>query len=430
MAAGMNQSVLDAKGTTAGQSPDATPAAVSLLTGEKRDSGREVRQRTVLFGGLMRSASFLVAAVFISATPAVAQQPCGGVERWAVKMAADPNSQINLQPISISIHDLAQIQKGAAIPEDDSVRLPSERKVYVVDGFLVTFKHEAGKKGDSDYHLVITDETFKFAQGPNNPGSTHSVIAEIVDPDCVTGRNNTVSTPTVFGNELTTARAALEAQFPDRETGSGWNDVNKIPVRITGVGFFDRPHGQTGRATNGIELHPVLSIEFTPAAGGPPPSPAPLAAPFSNPGFEDGKDQWNASDDVITDDPREPARNGTFKAWLGGYGERHTDNVCRQITIPASATSASMSFFLHIGTEERTTTGALDTLKVEIRKPSNALLQTLATFSNLQAKRGFQLHTYDLTAFKGQTVKFCLRAREDAGSVTSFVTDDFSFVVK
>jgi xanthomonalisin len=89
-----------------------------------------------------------------------------------------------------------------------------------------------------------------------------------------------------------------------------------------------------------------------------------------------------------------------------------------------------MSFFLHIGTEELKRTAALDTLKVEIRKPSNALLETLATFSNLQARRGFQLHTYDLTPFKGQTVKFCLRAREDAGSVTSFVADDFSFAVK
>jgi hypothetical protein len=368
--------------------------------------------------------------VFISATPAAAQHPCGGVERWAVKMAADPNSQINRQPISISIHDLAEIQKGAPIPKDDSVRLPSERNVYVVDGFLVTFKHEAGKKGDSDYHLVVTDQTFKYARGPKNPGSKNSVIAEIVDPDCVMGRDNTVSTPTIFANEMAAAKAALEAQFPDRETGTGWNDAEKIPVRVTGVGFFDRPHGQTGRASNGIELHPVLSIEFTPGAGGPTPSPAPLVAPFSNPGFEEGKDQWSASDGVITDDPRERGHSGTFKAWLGGYGERHTDNLCRQITIPSSATSASMSFFLHIGTEELTTTGALDTLKVEIRKPSNALLQTLATFSNLQAKRGFQLHTYDLTAFTGQTVKFCLRATEDAGSVTSFVTDDFSFAVK
>jgi hypothetical protein len=29
---------------------------------------------------------------------------------------------------------------------------------------------------------------------------------------------------------------------------------------ITGVGFFDGIHGQTGIAPNGIELHPVLSF--------------------------------------------------------------------------------------------------------------------------------------------------------------------------
>jgi hypothetical protein len=31
---------------------------------------------------------------------------------------------------------------------------------------------------------------------------------------------------------------------------------------MTGVGFFDRIHGQTGVAPNGIELHPVLDIQF------------------------------------------------------------------------------------------------------------------------------------------------------------------------
>jgi len=34
-------------------------------------------------------------------------------------------------------------------------------------------------------------------------------------------------------------------------------------VRITGVGFFDKVHGQMGVAqSNGIELHPVLKIEL------------------------------------------------------------------------------------------------------------------------------------------------------------------------
>jgi hypothetical protein len=32
---------------------------------------------------------------------------------------------------------------------------------------------------------------------------------------------------------------------------------------ITGVGFFDFPHGQTGHAPNDIELHPVLKFTGT-----------------------------------------------------------------------------------------------------------------------------------------------------------------------
>jgi hypothetical protein len=37
----------------------------------------------------------------------------------------------------------------------------------------------------------------------------------------------------------------------------------KVPVTITGVAFFDKLHGQTGVAPNGIELHPVLSITIS-----------------------------------------------------------------------------------------------------------------------------------------------------------------------
>jgi hypothetical protein len=39
--------------------------------------------------------------------------------------------------------------------------------------------------------------------------------------------------------------------------------VPQTPVTITGVGFFDRVHNQTGVALkNGIELHPILAVEF------------------------------------------------------------------------------------------------------------------------------------------------------------------------
>ncbi len=37
-----------------------------------------------------------------------------------------------------------------------------------------------------------------------------------------------------------------------------------VRVTVTGVGFFDPPGHGTGSASNGIELHPVLKIEFDP----------------------------------------------------------------------------------------------------------------------------------------------------------------------
>src|SRR6059036_1361944 len=45
----------------------------------------------------------------------------------------------------------------------------------------------------------------------------------------------------------------------------------KSALTVTGVGFFDFLHGQTGVAPNGIELHPVLG--FALVSGGPAPPP-------------------------------------------------------------------------------------------------------------------------------------------------------------
>jgi hypothetical protein len=39
--------------------------------------------------------------------------------------------------------------------------------------------------------------------------------------------------------------------------------IDPTPAIVTGVGFFDYDHGQTGNAPNILELHPVLKIEFT-----------------------------------------------------------------------------------------------------------------------------------------------------------------------
>jgi hypothetical protein len=111
------------------------------------------------------------------------------------------------------------------------------------------------------------------------------------------------------------------------------------------------------------------------------------------------------------------------------YGETHTDRLSQSVTIPSSATAASLVFFLHITTEEQTTTKAFDKLTVQVRR-SNGQVTVLDTFSNLQKGSGYSLKSYNLTPFRGQTVQIQLVAVEDNGSMTSFMADDFAVLIE
>jgi uncharacterized membrane protein len=150
-----------------------------------------------------------------------------------------------------------------------------------------------------------------------------------------------------------------------------------------------------------------------------------------NPGFESGAANWTATPAVIAQNgPSEPAHTGTFDAWMDGYGTTHTDSILQQVTIPSTITTATLSFWLHIDTAETTTTLQNDVLKVQIRNSSGTVLATLATFSNLNAATGYQQQSYDVSAYKGQTIQVFLTATENASLQTSFVADDFALNVQ
>jgi hypothetical protein len=83
------------------------------------------------------------------------------------------------------------------------------------------------------------------------------MIAEIPDPPCVGSGSPLLSS-------ITKARNEFNAKFTPT---SSFRTAN-VPVTVTGVGFFDFLHGQTGVAPNGIELHAVLDIQFGGGTGG------------------------------------------------------------------------------------------------------------------------------------------------------------------
>jgi subtilase family serine protease len=167
-------------------------------------------------------------------------------------------------------------------------------------------------------------------------------------------------------------------------------------------------------------------VSATPAAGGP------VRQLLLNPGFENGLTNpiWVATAGVLDNSSGEPAHSGAFKGWLDGYGVSHTDTLFQQVTIPSTITTATLSFFLHIDTAETTTTVAFDTLSVQIRNSSNAVLATLATFSNLNRNTGYAQKSFNLSAFKGQTIRVFLVGTEDVSLQTSFVVDDFALNVQ
>lgn len=353
---------------------------------------------------------------------------CGGEDRWAVKVVADPDQGkvASQAPISISLADLVRTDRPS-VPKDETSRLPAEYRVYVVDAHLVKFKRESGKTGDSDFHLVLSDETGLYsAGGASKPASPHSVIAEIPDPACIPGRKATVTGPSRFQAQLEAVRAQFQSHFD--KTSSGWTDAGGLPVRVTGVAFFDRPHGQVGRALNGIELHPLLAIDFSPGANveGRDSGTVPVVA-LQNADFEAGATGWHSSKKVITDDSTEKAHSGRWKAWIAGYGERRRDHLWQEVTVPANAGSVALTFYLRVESEEESSR-PVDKLFVRARDASGALLATLATYSNVDAGSRYVRRSLSLTPYKGQSLRIAFESSEDDGSATSFLVDDVRIV--
>ena len=164
-----------------------------------------------------------------------------GEERWHVKTLDDSESNIVMAAsLNVStVHDLRQIPPPPQWPP--AQRMPIEKQVVTVKAVLIGAKMECA---DHDYHLVLAN--------PDDPSET--MIAEVTDPKCW-GADASAELP-VFQ----AARLSYNQQFG---TPAGDNFVKfpqPIPVVVKGVGFFDKLHGQTGVAPNGIELHPVLSI--------------------------------------------------------------------------------------------------------------------------------------------------------------------------
>ncbi|HET7152342.1 MAG TPA: T9SS type A sorting domain-containing protein [Candidatus Kapabacteria bacterium] len=170
-----------------------------------------------------------------------------GVERWSVKDLNDSlASQINFTPVDLNVNDL--ISLPLVDPSSDAPRDTGEMHTYRVVCYLKKFKLES----DGDVHLVIQD----------TGNASFTMIAEIPDslcPDAIAGGH---------AEDFASARLSLIAMTGDIPDSSSFIYLDPAPlVVLTGVGYYDPPHGQTGKAPNNLEIHPVLSLQpYTPSA--------------------------------------------------------------------------------------------------------------------------------------------------------------------
>lgn len=255
---------------------------------------------------IKRAAGILTGARGGPPARAAAEQPelvtKPGVERWPVKTGQDPDrDQVGKNVVGgrdlgagivvATVEELISAPRPADMPDPRRLydayqahrAAPVETTIWRLDVTITAMKLEA----DGDYHLVLqgasgetmigeipTPNTQFVGDSPwlnNMQAARHAVddkfvthlspaafVAmgdKLVPRDAVSGPIESFpATPASFlppGPGVPQSVPLFKTQLPPTR------------ARVTGVGFFDSVHGQMGVSqSNGIELHPVLRIEW------------------------------------------------------------------------------------------------------------------------------------------------------------------------
>jgi len=173
---------------------------------------------------------------------------CGvhcGTERWRVKtLSGTGAADVNFTTQSATVRTLTEkdVPQSLSGTHRDT---PVEQQAVRMKAVLIGYKREP----DGDLHIVLADL--------NDPELT--LIAEIPDAD-----KCSFACSSQHATEFRAARKAFLDGIKDHKATKCFRTMQEddIQITMTGVPMFDRIHGQTGVAENGIELHPVLTVEW------------------------------------------------------------------------------------------------------------------------------------------------------------------------
>ncbi|SCE21116.1 Putative Ig domain-containing protein [Streptomyces sp. DvalAA-14] len=262
--------------------------------------------------------------------------------------------------------------------------------------------------------------------GPTGLGTPNGTAA-FTSGGSTGGNTVTVTGP---GNQSTVVGTAVSLQVHASDSASGQTltysasglpaglSINASTGLISGTPSTTGTSNVTVTATDSTGASGSASFSWTVSTSGGGGGGCTTGQLLVNPGFESGATAWTASSGVIDNSTGAPAHSGSYKAWLDGYGTTHTDTLSQSVTIPATCTQATFSFYLYIDSSETTTTTAYDKLTVA------AGSTTLASYSNVNKGSGYVQRSVNLAPYIGQTVTLKFTGTEDSSLQTSFLIDD------
>ncbi|MFB6436330.1 M28 family peptidase [Streptomyces sp. NPDC056411] len=265
-----------------------------------------------------------------------------------------------------------------------------------VDGIAATLWQQAvtGSTPTNDFSLAASP-----AAGSVDPGGSAT---------------STVTTATTSGSaqtvQLTASGAPQGATVsfsPGSVTTGGSSTMKVTTASGTPPGSYPLTVTGTGSTTHTATY--TLTVRGTGGCTG--------GQLLTNGGFENGTSPWTGDTGAIGAHAGQSAHGGSRFAWLGGYGYSATDTISQTVSVPAGCTRATLTYWLHIDTDERSAS-AYDTFKIKVGS------STLTTLSNTDAAAGYVQRTVDLTPYLGQRITLTFTATEDSGLQTSFVLDD------
>ena len=306
---------------------------------------------------------------------------------------------------------------------------------------------------------VVNDDTWKIGEQAYTPGTAGDALRSMKDthsggdPDHYSERytgtadSGGVHTNSGIGNNVFYLLAAGGTNHVSgvTVTGIGKDTAAKIWYRALTVymtsstnyagartATLNAASTLPGGSTSSIEYKAVQTAWCAAGVGACPTSATPTPPPSGgsellvNGGFEGSSSPWvNSGTGAFY------TSNGSYPHGGSGYdyfgvNNNATGQTYQTVSIPTTATG-TLTFWLNVTSSETGTT-QYDKLYVEVRNTSGSLLSTLATYSNVNKGTAgvYSQKSFNLSAYKGQTVRVQFRSTMDGSITTTFRIDDAS----